>query len=408
MIDIHRYQDDTTLQNKVLRTIFERGQVSRGELTDILGLGPTSITKFVGGLLSDGVIIECGALESTGGRKPNLLGVNPEYAYILGVDIGGYAAKFGVIRMDGSIVEDWFINPEQEKSAPINSMDPQGLKKYIAGIFRKYDQKKFMAICIGISGMVDHELGKVIFCPNLDGWNDINLAEMLKDIFKLPVFVDTSARCMALAEQHYGAGSDFRDQLFVSLGNYNISAALIMNSQIYRGYSGFAGEIGHVMSSNKGERCTCGNYDCLELSATLMMITFGIAKRIQDIQGYSPLLQMLPSDWTLTDLTPHIIQAAIEDGDKLCYEEVMNAGRHTGIALSNLLNVISHGLVILGGSVIEFFPDILETIKSTIRERVLVPIAQNLEVRQAEMDWRGAVVGSALLAITEFFNKHAQ
>ncbi|MGI5878448.1 MAG: ROK family protein [Christensenellales bacterium] len=402
MIDIHRYRDDATLKKKVLQTIYERGQVSRGELTEILGMGLTSVTKYVGSLLGEGIIIECGAMESAVGRKPNLLGINPEYAYILGADIGGYAAKLGVVRMDGSIVEDWFIRPLEDK-VPVTSMEPDGLIRFIARIFKKYGRDRFMAICVGISGMVDHEKGTVVFCPNLSGWDDVNLADLLTASFGLPAFVDTSARCMALAEQRYGAGTGVRDQVFVSLGYYGIGSALIMNGSLYRGYSGFAGEIGHVMSSNRGVRCTCGNYDCLELSSTLKMIVVGISRRLKGVQGYSPLLRLLPQDWSEKDITPQIIGQAIEEGDKLCYEAVETAGRHTGIALSNLLNVINPGLVILGGSVIELFPGMLDIIGRTIRERVLVPVLRDLEVRKAKMDWRGAVVGSSVMAQMEFF-----
>lgn len=403
MTDIYRYRSDTTLKKKILQTIFEKKQVSRAELTEILSLSLTTITKFVGSLMTEGIIIEYGALESTGGRKTNLLVVNPEYAYILGVDIGGYAVKLGVVRMDGSLVEDWFIRSTRVK-VPVENVAPQDLKKLIDKIFSKYDKNRFIAICVGISGMVDFKSGRIIFCPNLYGWNDIPLSGILTKEYDLPVFVDTSARCMALAEQRYGAGEGIGEQLFVSLGNYDIASALIMDSKMYRGNSGFAGEIGHVMSSDKGERCTCGNYDCLELSATLMMITGKIMEQIKHVKGYSPLLNLLPQDSSADIIMPGIIQNAIEAGDKLCYETVMTAGRNTGIALSNLLNVIDPGLVILGGSVIEFFPVILDTIRSTIRERVLVPISQKLEIRKAEMDWRGAVIGSAKLALDEFFS----
>jgi predicted NBD/HSP70 family sugar kinase len=231
----------------------------------------------------------------------------------------------------------------------------------------------------------------------------VPLAEILQDAFGLPVLVDTSTRCMALAEQRYGAGTGVADQLLVSLGNVDIASALILDSKLYRGSSGFAGEIGHVMSSDRGERCTCGNMDCLEMSATLKMITGKIALQAKGLQGYSPLLQLLPDDWQETGITPAQIQQAIEAGDKLCYGVVMTAGRNAGIALSNVLNVMNPALVILGGSVIEFFPGMMETIRTTVRERALVPVQQNLEIRQAKMDWHGAVIGSAVQGMREFF-----
>jgi N-acetylglucosamine repressor len=406
MIDIHRYSGDTTLQKKALQTIFLKRQVSRGELTEILRLSLTSVTKFVTALLSDGVVIESGSKDSAIGRKSSLLSINPEYAYIIGVDIGGFAAKLAVVRLDGSIVDEWFIRPEDHDKVPVTNLDPKGLSERIGQIISQYGQDRFMAICVGISGMVDHSRGKVIFCPNLAGWNDVPLASILGDAHGLPVFIDTSARCMALAEQQYGSGIGFTDQIMVSLGNFDIAAALIVDSRLYRGNGGFAGEIGHVMSSGQGDRCTCGNFDCLELSATLKMITARIREKALTMLGYSPLLQFLPEDWRSRPdaLSPQIIQKAIEAGDKICYNEVMSAGKSTGIALANLLNILNPGLVILGGSVIEFFPGILDTIRSTIRERVLIPVQKNLEIRPARMDWHGAVAGSAVLAMMDFFS----
>lgn len=402
MIDINRYNTDTTLKRRVLQVIYERGQVTRNELTEIIGLSITSVTKFVSSLISDGVVVESGALESTGGRKTTLLSINPEFAYILGVDIGGFAAKLAIVRMDGSIVEEWFIRAKSA-SVPVIPLAPAELTERIAGIFERYSKDRFLAICAGISGMVNHEQGRVIFCPNIGGWDNVLLGDLLYEKFGLPVFVDTSARCMALGEMQYGAGRGVGNQILVSLGNYDIASALIIDSKLYRGSSGFAGEIGHVMSSDRGERCTCGNYDCLELSATMFMIMAQINGKLSNYRGFSPLRQLLPDPYTVTDLTPKVIMQAIEEGDKLCYETVTTAGLNTGIALANLLNVLNPGLVVLGGSVIEFFPVIVDTIRNTIRERVLVTVQQNLDVRAAEMDWHGAVVGSAVLAMEEFY-----
>ena len=403
MIDINRYNTDTTMKRQVLHTIYQKRKVSRGELTEILELSPTSVTKYVGVLLDEGIIVECGALESPLGRKTTLLGINPDYAFVLGIDIGRYAVKTGVIHMDGTIAEDWFIPIQKEYSTDI-SFAPQDLYNEIDKILNKYGKDRFIAICVGISGMVDHMTGKVVFCPNLPAWNDLSLGEILHNRFNLPIFIDTSARCMALAEWKYGNGIGIPNQLFVSLGNYSIASALIIDSKLYRGSNGFSGEIGHITGTQTGIRCSCGNYDCLELSATLMMIRKNIFNRIIDFQGFSPLRKLLPEQFKKSDITAQIIKQSIDAGDKLCYEIVVAAGIDVGIALANLLNVFNPKIVILGGSVIEFFPSIIDTIQKTIRERVLVPIQQNVEVCQAKMDWRGAVVGSSELLFMTFFN----
>lgn len=402
MIDINRYKNDTTLKKKVLQIIYQRGKVSRGELTEIMSLSITSVVKFVGELMADGVVIERGTLESTGGRKTSLLCINPDYAYILGIDIGGFAAKIGVVRMDGTILEDWFI-PEKSSTFPVIVMSLTELAGTIGNIIEKYGEDRFMAICVGISGMVDSKAGKVIFCPNISGWDNVMLADALKKEFGLPVFVDTSARCMALGEQYLGAGRGIENQIFLSLGNFDISSAIIIHSQIFRGSFGFSGEIGHVTSSNEGIRCTCGNYDCLELAATVKMIVAEIIHEIDNIKSYSPLKQMMTGRVEEQQM-PALIVKAMEAGDKLCYETVMKAGKSVGIALSNLLNVLNPELVILGGGVIELFPAIMGMIRETIKERALVTVQKNMIICKSELGWRGAIAGSAMLAIIEHFS----
>ncbi|MEA4890575.1 MAG: ROK family protein [Clostridiaceae bacterium] len=404
MLDINCYRDETTFKKNVLQIIRKLQPITRSDIAVKTGLSMTSVTKFTSALIADGIVSEQGTLESTGGRKSSLLGINPEYAYVIGIDLGGFSSKFGVVRMDGSIVEEWFIPTVDENIMPITGMDITSLSEKIKSILAQYGPERILAICIGISGMVDHQLGKVIFCPNIAGWNNMMLADILQEEFNLPVFVDTSARCMALAEQYYGAGQDVPNQVFVSLGSYDIAAAIIIESQMFRGSHGFAGEIGHVMSSDTGANCTCGNTDCLELSATLKMIKSEICGKVANFSGYSPLRQMMPEHFTADDLMPDMIAQAMEAGDKQCYEAINQAGVRVGTALANMLNILNPDLVILGGGVIENFPGMMDTIRETVRKRALVTIQQNLEIQKAALGWRGSITGSASLAIARFFN----
>jgi predicted NBD/HSP70 family sugar kinase len=403
MVDLRRYNSDTTLRKKVLQIIFEKRSITRNELSKITGISLTSVTKFVGSLIADGIVIESGALESTGGRRSSLVSINPEYAYIIGVDLGGYSTKLGIVKMDGSVLGERFIKTKDSDIVPVVGFTIDELINNIEELITEHGEEKLMAICVGVSGMVDYNKGRIIFCPNISGWNDLTIADILNKRFGVPVFVDTSARCMALAEQHFGAGRGFPDQFFISLGTYSIASALIINSQLFRGSFGFSGEIGHVMSSNEGVLCTCGNYDCLELSATLKVIIDNIYYAIRNYNGFSPLRQMLPSDPSDWNLTPELVLEAIRKGDKQCYQTVMYAAKSIGIALSNMLNILNLELIILGGGVIELFPNIIVAITETIKERAAAVTQNNIKIKKAELGWRGSIIGSATLALVEFF-----
>jgi len=403
-VHIDRFAAGRTKKKDVLEIIFTHKKITRAELVSITGLSMTSVTKFVKNLMNDGIVTECGTLESTGGRKTTLLGINPDYAYVIGVDIGGYADKLGVVRMDGSLVKEWYI-PASEKQSSTIGIAFDELCARIDQIIIQFGRAKVLAICIGISGMVDHQSGRIVFCPNLVGWNNLNLADELQKQMQIPVFVDTSTRCMALAEYTFGTGSGIANQVFISLGYSSIAAALIIDHKIYRGNQSFAGEIGHVMSSDEGQRCTCGNIDCLELSATLKMIIERVYENVRTFNGMSPLRQLLPVGFTKADITPAIIEQAIEAGDKQCYEVVHDAGIKVGTVLANMLNMIDIGTVIIGGGVIFHFPGMLETIKDTVRKRALITVQQNLEIKIASLDWHGSIIGSAILAQQAFFSK---
>jgi len=403
MIDINRYNQDTTKKKLVLQIINKQAAITRSELCADTGLSMTSVTKFTSSLIEDGIVQEKGALESTGGRKSVLLGINPEYGYIIGIDLGGYAVKCGVIRMDGSLISEWFIPNVDDNVMPIKCLDPDSLCNKIADILEQFGKERFMAICVGVSGMVDHAKGKIIFCPNIGGWDNILLTDILQERFGLPAFLDTSARCMALAEQHFGAGRNVPNQVFISLGSYDIAAAIIIESQMFRGSHGFSGEFGHVMSSDQGVVCTCGNFDCLELSATMKMILGKIYQDISQYNGFSPLRQLMPNITRTLDITPEVVRKAMESGDKQCYDAINIAGVRVGTALANMLNILNPELVIIGGGVAENFPSIMNTIQETVRKRALVTIQQNLDIRKASLGWQGAVIGSATLALLKFF-----
>ena len=352
-------------------------------------------------LIADGVIIEYGTLESTGGRKTMLLSVNPEYAYIIGIDLGGYASKVGIIRMDGTIIDDQFILTNG--NIPAQGFTIQDVLDCIEKIIESYGKERFLAISVGISGMVKNETGEIIFCPNLIGWNNVPLKQIIFDTFGIFTNVDTSARFTAIAEQKYGAGIGIANQIFISLGSISIAAALIFDSRIFFGSSGFSGEFGHVTSSNMQHRCTCGNYDCLENSATLEIIIRDIADDIKSFKGFSPLKQLIAKKSKEDRLTPQDIARAMEDGDKLCGEVISLAGERCGMALSNLLNVLNTEMVILGGGVVEYFPTIIDIIREEVRKRALVPVQQKLVLKKAETGWRGSLIGAAQMVLLEFF-----
>jgi glucokinase len=109
-------------------------------------------------------------------------------------------------------------------------------------------------LSVSVGGPLDVLRGIVKSPPNLPGWTDIPLKEMLSRHFHLPVFVEHDGNAGALAEWHFGAGKGLRNIVFVTMGT-GFGAGLILEGRLYRGTSDVAGEIGHVRVAEDGPDC---------------------------------------------------------------------------------------------------------------------------------------------------------
>jgi len=392
-----KFQNEAENKKCILRAIFDNVYISRIDLTDKTGLSAATITKFTAELINDGIVEEYGEMESTGGRKPILLRINPDYAYIISIDLGGFSTKYGVVRINGEILERQIILTETRKF-PAIGLDENAICEVISKLLEKYGRSKFLGIGISISGMVDHMKGRVIFSPNVSGWNNTEIKAILEEKIGLPVFLDTSARCLALAEQWFGAGKNVSNQIFVSVG-YSIGNGIIIDSNIYRGSGGFSGEIGHIqVNSNSKLICTCGNYGCLELYGTVPMIIGDIAARVSHHSGYSPIKDIIKAP---SEIDEKIIIKALEMGDKIVYDAISVAGGYIGTALVNMAYILNPGLIILGGGIIDAIPSIFDVVENAVNKRSLVTITKICKTQLPGLD--AALKGCAILIISQFF-----
>lgn len=394
-VDIRKFN---LTKKKILRQIFKGENCTRASLVEATGLSNLTITKLVAELIEDGIVIEDRSLASTGGRRPSVLKLNPEFGYMISVDIGAYSVKTGVVKFDGEILKmDQTVYYKEE--VPVKTIRFAELQDAISALLDKYGKRKFLGISIGISGMVNYQNGAVVFCPNLDGYNNLKIREILQQKFGLPVFLDTSARCMALAEQSFGCGRNSENFMLVSIG-YSITAGVIVNSHIYRGANGFSGEIGHIQVSDSKDLCSCGNYGCLELYATIPMIRDAIIRDLSAYPVYSPASQMV-SD--IHSITIEQIVRAYNMGDKTVENKLAEIAEMIGSVLAGCMNLLNTDQVILSGGLIRLFPPIVAEISRTVMKKSLITVRKGLTVQPSFLGIGSAVQGGAVQVLNDLF-----
>lgn len=394
----------TQNQMQILRQIAQQDHVTRSQLVELTGFQLLTITKTVRQLLRDGLLTEVGFEDSTGGRKAVLLSINPTFRYTLAVDLGSTCARIGVVGMDGSVIESEIVNSPIQKNGlckmPACPLTVTELREKLQKLIDKYTKEKILGIGLVISGIVRHSEGRIVFCPNISGWNEVDVIRELQEPLGVPVFADSSGRGMALAESRFGAGRGIRNQIAVSIGN-SVSVGIILDGQLYRGANEAAGELGHVAVRSDTLRCTCGNTGCLELYVAHQIISSRVRKRLKASEGFSVLRPADPTDLTLPSAKQIVLAA--EQGDRIALDVLTEASESLGLALSQLVNILNPELIILGGATIDSYPSLLADTQRIVRMRSMSVLQQDLKIRRYQLGLMSAMIGAALQVIDRFF-----
>ena len=162
-------------QSALLRLLFLEGPLDRVRLGQMTGLSSGTVTNFVASLLEDGLIIEVGREQSEGGRPRVLLGVNPEYGAVVGVDIGETGIRVEAFDLDLRVigVSDVALHPQHVDASVTVAETARAIERLREQL--QAEGRRLLGVGIGVPGMVEHgSNGARVHAP-LIGWQDVPL-----------------------------------------------------------------------------------------------------------------------------------------------------------------------------------------------------------------------------------------
>ncbi|MCI0748249.1 MAG: ROK family protein [Verrucomicrobia subdivision 3 bacterium] len=313
--------------------------------------------------------------------------------YVVGADVGGTKIYAGVFNSAMECVGTARVSTKAQRG-------PDEVIERIARCVRdavdecdlKLDQVR--GVGAGAPGAVDPETGRVIFAPNLE-WKDVQLKKALEKQIGLPVFIENDCNICILGVYERELGSKPQHVVGVFVGT-GIGGGLILNGELYSGFNKSAGEIGHMVISDGGPKCGCGNTGCFEALAGRAAIFRQIKAAVEGGQK-TVLTEMLGPK--LDDLRSGDLRKAIRRGDKFVARVVEDAAEHIGVAVANLINILNPEVVVLGGGVIEALEDeMMEIIRQTALKRALPGTAKGIEIIASKLGDEAGIVGGAVLA----------
>jgi glucokinase len=284
---------------------------------------------------------------------------------ILGLDIGGTKTAVVLGSQRGEIV--W------RKQFPTRS--ERGFEVVFGELVITIEEAlalardDVIAISVSIGGPLDVLNGIIKSPPNLPGWTNVPLKSMLAERFALPVYVEHDGNAGALAEFYFGAGKNFRNIIFITMGT-GFGAGLILNGQLYRGTSDTAGEIGHIRIAENGPLCY-GKAGSLE--------GFGSGT------GIARLAQMMyPALWNESTTVIEVYNA-YRAGSREAAEVFGRAAFYLGRGFAFLADTLNPERIILGGIGMRLGEALVEPAKRVFYAEALAEAAAVCEIVPAEL-----------------------
>lgn len=311
----------------------------------------------------------------------------------IGIDVGGTNVKIALVDKSGKII---YSNSVPTYAKMGYEYTVNNIKQAIKDLMKETNTtaKDIDGIGFDFPGQVDYKTGVVKLAPNIPGWVNVPIAQMIEEEFHIPTRIDNDVRCAALGEMKFGAGQGCENFVCITVGT-GIGSGLVVNGQLVRGASNAAGEIGHIKLQMKdGLICGCGDTGCLEAYASGPSI---VAMAQDYIKGdkSTKFREMAAAEGG--EITPYMVAKAAEAGDPVAKRIFAIVGEYIGIGLTSVINLLNPEKVIIGGGVAEAGDLLLDPIRKTIKERAMVVAGSTVEIVPAQLGNSAGVIGASML-----------
>jgi predicted NBD/HSP70 family sugar kinase len=369
---------------RVVRAVRLAGSLTQAEIARGTGLSAATVSNIVRELRDNGTVEVTPT--SSGGRRARSVTLSGDAGIVVGVDFGHSHLRVAVGNLAHQVLA------EQSEPIDVDASASEGFDRAEQLVGRLVestgvDPDKVLGVGLGVPGPIDLDTGALGSSAILPGWAGINPRLELAERLRMPVQVDNDANLGALGELVWGGGRGVRDLAYIKVAS-GVGAGLVIDSRIYRGPGGTAGEIGHITLDEAGPVCRCGNRGCLE--------TFTAARYV---------LELLRASHGADLTMPRMVQLARE-GDPGCRRVIADVGRHIGMGVASLCNLLNPSRVVLGGDLAEAGELVLGPIRESVARYAIPSAARRLAIVPGSLGARAEVLGALALALSEVGDSH--
>jgi predicted NBD/HSP70 family sugar kinase len=370
----------TRLRANVLDSLREIGPQSRAELARRFDVSRSTMSSLISSLIEEELLQETEAdsdPSKSAGRPGTRVALARSEGYFVGIDFGRIFIKAAISDSAYNIIEqtagDFDIDMPAQAALDFAAEKVETIIEK-SGIARS----QIKAVGIGVPGPVNSETGELHSGSILARWVGTDVTGGLARRLSLPVYMDNDANLGMLAEATYGAARETSVALYVLL-SVGVGLGIAINGRVFRGASGIAGELGHVVVDENGDVCRCGSRGCLEAKISVN----ALAKALMVSHG------SISSDEMLRLATAGDIGAA---------RIVADAGALVGRSVGALCSYFNPEIVIVGGELMRAGDALLPPLKEAMKRFSIARAIENVKVIPAALGEQAELVGTLLFA----------
>jgi glucokinase len=320
--------------------------------------------------------------------------------FYLGIDLGGTNIKSGVVDDHGRPLSSVSVETHAERGpeAGIDSLAAAG-RLAVARTGLRWEQ--IAAVGLGSPGTMDLEAGMLLDPPNLPGWNDLPIRQLLADRLECPTVLQNDANAAAYGEYWVGGGRGARSLVMFTLGT-GIGCGIVVEGRILAGRHSHGAECGHIIIQMENARqCSCGALGHLEAYASATALVKRACEALEAGDVKSVLAQEAPEE-----LTSRAISEAAQAGDPLARRLMRETAHFLAVGAVCLMHTIDPDIVLFGGGMIAAGRSFLEDIRSDVRAMAFPIPAARTRIEYAELAGDAGFIGAAGCARLSLCSEH--